>query len=69
MLHEFPLFFAAALILAVLPGPGLLYVASRSLAAGRAEGLASSAGTGLGGLAQVAAGAAENIPNNFARTA
>ena len=58
MLHEFPLFFGAALILAILPGPGLFYVASRSLAAGRAEGLASSAGTGLGGLAQVAAGAA-----------
>jgi threonine/homoserine/homoserine lactone efflux protein len=57
MLREFPLFFGAALILAVMPGPGLFYVASRSLAAGRGEGLASSAGTGLGGLAQVAAGA------------
>lgn len=58
MSHHFFLFLAAAAVLAILPGPGIFYVASRSLAAGRAEGLASSFGTGLGGLAQVAAGAA-----------
>lgn len=51
------LFLAAALAIAVSPGPGLLYVAARTLAGGRAEGLASSFGTGLGGLVHVAAGA------------
>ena len=51
------LFLAAALVIAVTPGPGIFYVAARSLAGGRRDGLASSFGTGLGGLAHVAAGA------------
>lgn len=51
------LFFAAALAIAISPGPGMLYVAARTLAGGRPEGLASSFGTGLGGLVHVAAGA------------
>lgn len=51
-------FLAAALVLSLTPGPGILYVAARTLAGGRGEGLASSFGTGLGGLAHVAAGAA-----------
>lgn len=51
------LFVVAALAIAVSPGPGLFYVAARTLAGGRAEGLASSFGTGLGGLVHVAAGA------------
>jgi threonine/homoserine/homoserine lactone efflux protein len=51
------LFFAAALAIAVTPGPGIFYVAARTLAGGRAAGLASSFGTGLGGLFHVAAGA------------
>lgn len=50
------LFVAAALVLAVTPGPGLFYVAARSLAGGRIEGVASSLGTGLGGLVHVVAG-------------
>ncbi|MGX7707667.1 LysE family translocator [Methylobacterium sp. Gmos1] len=50
------LFLAAALVLAVTPGPGLFYVAARSLAGGRAEGVASSLGTGLGGMVHVLAG-------------
>jgi threonine/homoserine/homoserine lactone efflux protein len=52
------LFFLAALVIAVSPGPGIFYVAVRTLAGGRDEGLASSFGTGLGGLVHVAAGAA-----------
>ena len=52
------LFLAAALLIAVTPGPGIFYVAARALAGGRAEGLASSFGTGVGGLVHVAAGAA-----------
>lgn len=50
-------FAGAALILAALPGPGLLYVAGRTLAGGRRVGLASSLGAGLGGLVHVLAGA------------
>ncbi|MFM2149744.1 MAG: hypothetical protein RLZZ187_2050 [Pseudomonadota bacterium] len=51
-------FLGAALLIAVTPGPGILYVAARSLSGGRAEGIASSLGTGLGGIFHIAAGAA-----------
>jgi threonine/homoserine/homoserine lactone efflux protein len=50
------LYIAAAALLAVTPGPGIFYVAARTLAGGRAEGVASSFGTGLGGLVHIAAG-------------
>jgi threonine/homoserine/homoserine lactone efflux protein len=53
----FLLFLAAACIIALSPGPGIFYVAARTLADGRRAGLASSLGTGLGGLVHVAAGA------------
>lgn len=53
---QFALYFAAALVLAVTPGPGIFYVAARSLAGGRSEGVASSFGTGLGGMVHVLAG-------------
>ena len=55
---QFALYFAAAFLLAVTPGPGIFYVAARTLSGGRAEGVASSLGTGLGGMAHVLAGAA-----------
>ena len=54
---QFSLYIAAALLLAVTPGPGIFYVAACSLAGGRAEGIASSFGTALGGLVHVVAGA------------
>lgn len=54
---QFALFLATALVLAVMPGPGIFYVAVRTLAGGRAEGVASSLGTGLGGMVHVAGGA------------
>lgn len=54
---SFLLFLAAATLIAVTPGPGIFYVAARTLAGGRGEGIASSFGTGLGGLVHVAAGA------------
>ena len=53
----FLLFLAAASIIALSPGPGILYVAARTLAGGRREGLASSLGTAIGGLVHVLAGA------------
>jgi len=56
-INNLPLFFAAALLVAVTPGPGIFYVAARTLAGGRAEGMASSLGLGLGGLVHVTAGA------------
>ena len=50
-------FLIAALVLAVTPGPGIAYVVARTAAGGRAEGLASCVGTGLGGLFHVCAAA------------
>ena len=55
--HVVLLFSGAALLLAVMPGPGIFYVVGRTLLAGRADGLASCCGTMLGGLVHVAAGA------------
>jgi threonine/homoserine/homoserine lactone efflux protein len=52
------LFLSAALLLAVAPGPGMLYVLARTLAGGRREGLLSSLGTFLGGMVHVVAAAA-----------
>lgn len=51
------LFAGAAALLAIMPGPGLFYVAGRTLAGGRGHGVASLIGTGLGGMAHVLAGA------------
>jgi threonine/homoserine/homoserine lactone efflux protein len=56
-LASLALFLLAATAIAISPGPGIFYVAARTLAGGRAEGLASSFGTGVGGLVHVAAGA------------
>lgn len=50
-------FLAAALVLAITPGPGMAYVVARTAAGGRKEGLASSLGTGLGGMVHVLAAA------------
>src|SRR5215813_5911220 len=55
--HRFTLFFAAALVLAVTPGPGIFYVLARSLAGGKREGIHSSLGTFVGGLFHVLAAA------------
>lgn len=55
-LSQFALYVAVALLLAVTPGPGIFYVAARTLAGGRADGVASSLGTGLGGMVHVVAG-------------
>ena len=55
--HRFLLFFAAALLLAITPGPGIFYVLARTLAGGRREGFQSSFGTFFGGLVHVFAAA------------
>ncbi|MBU3737733.1 MAG: LysE family translocator [Rhodoferax sp.] len=54
---SFLAFLLAAVLLAITPGPGIAYVMARTVAGGRAEGLASCLGTGLGGLLHVAAAA------------
>ncbi len=54
---QLSLFFSAALLLAITPGPGLLYVLTRSLAGGRRQGSLSSLGTFVGGLVHVVAAA------------
>lgn len=43
-------FLAASVVLAVTPGPGVLYIVTRSLTQGRAAGLASVGGVALGNL-------------------
>jgi threonine/homoserine/homoserine lactone efflux protein len=51
-------FLIAAVVLAVTPGPGIAYVVARTVAGGRAEGLASCLGTAVGGMLHVLAAAA-----------
>lgn len=52
---QFGLFLAAALVLAITPGPGVAYVVARTVAGGRGEGVASSLGTAVGGGVHVVA--------------
>jgi threonine/homoserine/homoserine lactone efflux protein len=54
---SFPLFLLAALVIAIVPGPGIFYVAARTLSDGSKAGIASTFGTALGGLVHVVAGA------------
>lgn len=51
------LFLSAALLLAIAPGPGMLYVLARTLAGGKREGVLSAFGTFLGGMVHVLAAA------------
>ena len=55
--HRFLLFLGSAAILAVVPGPGMLYVLARTMAGGRREGVLSSLGTCVGGMVHVVAAA------------
>jgi threonine/homoserine/homoserine lactone efflux protein len=54
---RFLLFGTAALVLAVTPGPGMLYVLGRTVNGGRREGVLSSLGTFAGGSVHVLAAA------------
>src|SRR5213075_3034497 len=55
---HFLVFLTAAVLLAIAPGPGMLYVLARTLAGGRREDLLSSLGTFFGGMVHVFAAAA-----------
>jgi threonine/homoserine/homoserine lactone efflux protein len=46
-------FLTAAIVLAITPGPGILYVMARTLAGGKQDGIASTFGTAIGGLVHV----------------
>ena len=48
-------FLAAAFLLAVIPGPGVAYIVTRTLVQGRASGLASVAGVAFGNFGNAAA--------------
>ncbi|HTR39608.1 MAG TPA: LysE family translocator [Bryobacteraceae bacterium] len=52
-LPAFLAFLSASILLAITPGPGILYVLTRSLAGGRREGILSSLGTFAGGFVHV----------------
>jgi threonine/homoserine/homoserine lactone efflux protein len=68
MLPDTPLllaFVGASLVLALTPGPAVVYIVARTLAQGRACGLASVLGVALGNLAN-AAGAALGLAAVFA---
>ena len=67
-LSHFLVFLSAAILLAIAPGPGMLYVLARSLAGGRREGLLSALGTFFGGLVHVLA-AAEGVSIILAKSA
>ncbi len=54
---RFALFMSAAVILALTPGPGILYVLGRTLHGGRREGVLSALGTFVGGSVHVGAAA------------
>ncbi len=53
----FIVFFTAATVLAVTPGPAIFYVMTRSLKGGRKEGVNSALGTAVGGMFHVLAAA------------
>ena len=54
---RFFLFLTAAVLLAIAPGPGMLYVLARCLAGGKREGVLSAIGTFFGGMIHVFAAA------------
>ncbi|WP_457419174.1 LysE family translocator [Roseateles sp. P5_E7] len=58
-------FLIATLVLAVTPGPGVVFIVTRTLAQGRTAGLASVAGVALGNLAN-AVGASIGLAALFA---
>ena len=52
-ISSFALFVSAAAIFAFTPGPGIIYIFTRSLKGGRHEGVTSALGTSAGGFGHV----------------
>ena len=61
-------FVAASTVLAVVPGPGVLYIVGRSIDGGRRTGLAAAAGVGAGNMVH-ALGAALGLSAVIAQSA
>lgn len=60
--EAFLLFLGAALLVAITPGPGIVYVPARTFTGRRPQGLASSFGTtGIGGLVHLIAGGGRDL--------
>ncbi|AEF56312.1 LysE family translocator [Marinomonas posidonica] len=55
--HTWVVFLSASLALAFAPGPGMLYVLSRTISGGRSVGVASTLGAASGGVVHVFAAA------------
>src|SRR3954469_20074652 len=53
-MHSLALFLAAGLALNLTPGPDMLYVAARGASEGRAAGIVSALGIGVGTLVHIA---------------
>jgi RhtB (resistance to homoserine/threonine) family protein len=56
-IHDFPLFLASGLLLNLTPGPDTAYILGRSVAQGRAAGIASAFGITIGSLFHTCAAA------------
>ena len=56
-IHDFPLFLASGVLLNLTPGPDTVYILGRSIAQGRAAGIASASGITIGSLFHTCAGA------------
>ncbi|MEZ4222590.1 MAG: LysE family translocator [Polyangiaceae bacterium] len=57
-IHDYWVFVAAGIVLNLTPGQDTLYIAGRSIAAGRKVGIASALGVGTGGLVHAIAASA-----------
>jgi threonine/homoserine/homoserine lactone efflux protein len=67
-IDHYAAFIAASLLLLLIPGPAVIYIATRSASQGRAAGLVSVAGIATGGLVHVI-GAAVGVSAILARSA
>ena len=56
-IHDFPLFLASGVLLNLTPGPDTAYILGRSIAQGRAAGIASAFGITIGSLFHTCAAA------------
>jgi threonine/homoserine/homoserine lactone efflux protein len=56
-LHQYLTFVAAAGLLAIIPGPGILFVLAQTSKGGKSAGFSGSFGTAIGGMFHVFAGA------------
>lgn len=56
-IHDFGLFLAAGILLNLTPGPDTVYILGRSIAQGRAAGIASALGISLGSIFHTCAAA------------